>query len=106
MPTDKCAKVPKKLTVKPTADHIIIKRDEVQDVSPGGIVLPEQGQEKATYGYVVAVGPGSHSVAGELLPMALEAGNRVCFGHYAGSEVSIGNETYVIMRESDVYFSV
>ena len=96
---------PKQLNVNPVGDQIIVERDEVRDISPGGIHLPSNNQAKSTYGNVVAVGPGSWSIDGErMIPLSVRVGARVCFGEYAGSSVTIDGAEYVVMRESDIYF--
>ena len=88
-------------TVKPLHDRVLIKRDDAAHVSKGGIVIPNQ-QEKPVEGTVVAVGPGKRSDSGELQAMTIKTGDKVLFGKYAGTEIKLDSEEYVIMREDDI----
>jgi chaperonin GroES len=86
---------------RPLADRIVVKRDEVQTHSPGGIVLVQNKRQQPNRGEVVAVGPGAYSAKGTLIPMSLKAGDRVIFGNYAGTTITINGDSYAIMREGD-----
>jgi chaperonin GroES len=90
------------MKLKPLNDRILVKRREEEDKSAGGILIPDSAKEKPQQGDVVAVGPGARLDNGDLRPMAVSAGDRVLFGKYAGSEVKLDGEEYVIMREEDV----
>ncbi|MCH8819256.1 MAG: co-chaperone GroES [Acidobacteria bacterium] len=90
------------MSIKPLHDRILVKRlDEVEDVR-GGIVIPETAKEKPQEGKVVAVGDGKFSDSGQIIKMAVKAGDRILFGKYSGTEVKIEDEEYLIMREDEV----
>ncbi|MFW6162001.1 MAG: co-chaperone GroES [Planctomycetota bacterium] len=93
------AKAPK---IKPLGDRIVVKRLEAEETTAGGIVLPDAAQEKPKQGEVVAVGEGKMGDEGERLPMSVSAGDRIVFASYAGTEVTVDDEDYLIMREEDV----
>ncbi len=90
------------LKIKPLADRVVIEPDEAQEVSAGGIILPDTAQEKPQQGKVVAVGPGKVSDAGTLIESAVKKGDTVLYGKYSGTEVTIDGTEYSIMRESDI----
>lgn len=90
------------LKIKPLADRVVIEPGEVEDVSAGGIILPDTAQEKPQQGKVVAVGPGKVSDAGTLIESAVKKGDTVLYGKYSGTEVTIDGTEYSIMRESDI----
>ena len=90
------------MSIKPLHDRILVKRlDEVEDIR-GGIVIPETAKEKPQEGKVVAVGDGKVSDSGQIIKMAVKAGDRILFGKYSGTEVKIEDEEYLIMREDEV----
>ena len=90
------------LKIKPLADRVVIEPAEAQEVSAGGIILPDTAQEKPQQGKVVAVGPGKVSDAGTLIESAVKKGDTVLYGKYSGTEVTIDGTEYSIMRESDI----
>ena len=90
------------LKIKPLADRVVVEPDEAQEVSAGGIILPDTAQEKPQQGKVVAVGPGKVSDAGTLIESAGKKGDTVLYGKYSGTEVTIDGTEYSIMRESDI----
>ncbi len=87
---------------RPLHDGVVIRRLEQEDRSAGGIIIPETAQEKPMQGEVVAVGPGNRSEDGKLTPLDVEAGDRILFGKYSGTEVKVDGEDLLIMRESDI----
>ena len=87
---------------RPLHDRVVIRRLEQEDRSAGGIIIPETAQEKPMQGEVVAVGPGNRSEDGKLTPLDVEAGDRILFGKYSGTEVKVDGEDLLIMRESDI----
>ena len=93
------AKAPK---IKPLGDRIVVRRLEAEEKTAGGIVLPEAAKEKPKQGEVVAVGPGRLNDDGEPIAMHVKKGDRIVFASYAGTEVTLGDEEYLIMREEDV----
>jgi len=90
------------LKIKPLADRVVIEPAEAEEVSAGGIILPDTAQEKPQQGKVVAVGPGKVSDAGTLIESAVKKGDTVLYGKYSGTEVTIDGTEYSIMRESDI----
>jgi chaperonin GroES len=87
---------------RPLHDRVVIRRVEVEGKTLGGIIIPDNANEKPQQGEVIAVGPGAHDDAGRLVALAVRAGDRVLFGKWSGSEVTIDNELLLIMRESDI----
>lgn len=88
--------------IVPLYDRIVVKRIEGEDKSPGGILLPDAAQEKRQEGTVVSVGNGRLMDEGTVVPLELKGGERVLFGKYAGNEVKLEGETYLVMREDEV----
>ena len=91
-----------KLNMKPLGDKVIVKRVEAEEVTTGGIVLPDSAQEKPKRGIVRAVGNGRLLDTGERSTMTVKKNDEVLFTSYAGTEVKIDGEEYLIMEESDI----
>ena len=90
-------------TIRPLSDRVIIKRIEEQAQVRGGIIIPDSAKEKPQEGEVIAVGKGKRKEAtGEYVPLDVQEGDRVLFGKYAGNEVKLDDEEYLIMREDDI----
>ncbi|HHV94288.1 MAG TPA: co-chaperone GroES [Firmicutes bacterium] len=89
------------MKVRPLADRVIVKPIEAEERTKSGIVLPDTAKEKPQEGEVIAVGPGRYE-DGKLIPMNVKQGDRVLFAKYAGTEIKIDGEEYLIMRESDI----
>jgi chaperonin GroES len=90
------------MKIRPLHDRILVKRIEEQEVRRGGIIIPDTAKEKPQEGKVVAVGDGKILDDGKRVPLDVKAGDRVLFGKYAGSEVKIEDEEYLILREEDI----
>ena len=90
------------MAVKPLDDRVLVKQSEAEETTAGGIVLPDTAKEKPQRGTVVAVGPGKLLDSGKRGEMGAKKGDEVYYGKYAGTEVKIDDEKYVILRESDV----
>lgn len=90
------------MELKPLFDRIIVQRVEEEAVTAGGILLPEAAQEKRQEGKVIAVGHGRALDDGSVVPLQLKGGETVLFGKYAGSEVKLEGETFLVMREDEV----
>jgi len=88
--------------IKPLGDRVIVSPIEPKEVLKGGIIIPDSAKEKPMEGKVVAVGPGALSKTGERLPVDVKAGDRVLYGKYAGTEVKIDDEKYLIMHQEDI----
>jgi len=92
----------KKKKLIPLADRLLVERLEVEEKTAGGIVLPDTAKEKPIQGRVVAVGEGRRNDEGKVIPLQVKEGDTILFGKYAGTEVKIDGEEYLIMREDDV----
>lgn len=93
------------INVEPLGDRVLIRREEIDTKSPGGIIIPDTAQkEKSKRGVVIAVGPGRYGEEGDLIPMTVKAGSKVFFNSGWDNEVKIGDddEEYFLVRESDV----
>lgn len=90
------------LNLKPLGDRLIVKPLEQEEVTSGGIVLPETAKEKPQKGEVVAAGPGARDEDGERIPMDVSVGDKVLFAKYAGTEVKLDGDKHLILRESDI----
>ncbi len=87
---------------KPLADRILVKPLEAKEQTKGGIVLPDTAKEKPQEGEIVAVGEGKKSDDGKAIPLSLKVGDKVLYGKYSGTEVTIDGDEYLIIREEDV----
>jgi chaperonin GroES len=87
---------------RPLHDRVVVKRLEGEETTKGGIIIPDTAKEKPQEGKVIAVGPGGRDENGKLTPLDLKAGDRVLFGKWSGTEVKIGDEELLIMKESDL----
>lgn len=90
------------MKIRPLHDRVIVKRVEEDTMSPGGIVIPDSATEKPIEGEVIAVGNGKLLDNGELRPLDLKKGDKVLFGKYAGTEVKVGGEDLLVLREDDI----
>jgi chaperonin GroES len=90
------------MKLRPLQDRIIVKRLEEETMTAGGIFIPETAKEKPMKGEVIAVGNGKKTDEGKVLPVDVKKGDKVLFGKYAGTEIKIDGEEYLIMREDDI----
>ncbi len=90
------------MKIRPLHDRLVIRRMEEERTSPGGIVLPDSATEKPIEGEVIAAGNGKITDSGEVRPLDVKVGDKVLFGKYAGTEVKIGGEELLVMREEDI----
>lgn len=90
------------MKLRPLHDRVVIKRLEEERTSPGGIVIPDTAAEKPIRGEIVAVGNGKQLDNGEIRPLDVTVGDKVLFGKFAGTEVKIGDDDLLVMREDDV----
>ncbi len=88
--------------VRPLHDRILIKRVEEQESVKGGIIIPDTAKEKPQEGEVIAVGNGSKKKDGTVIPLDVKAGDRILFGKYSGTDITIEDVEYLILREEDV----
>ena len=87
---------------RPLHDRVLIKRIEQDEKTAGGIIIPETAKEKPMQGEVIAVGQGAKADDGTVTPLDVKAGDTVLYGKWAGQEIGIEGETYLVMRESDI----
>ena len=90
------------VAVKPLADRVVIRALEESEQMRGGLYIPDTAKEKPQQGEVIAVGPGKFDDKGNRVPMDVKVGDKVLYGKYSGTEVTIDNEQYLILREADV----
>jgi chaperonin GroES len=90
------------MKLKPLHDRILVKRLEEAEVKKGGIIIPDTAKEKPQKGKVIAVGEGKIDNDGKRHPLQVKEGDWVLFGKYAGTEIKIGDEEFLVMREDDV----
>jgi chaperonin GroES len=88
--------------IRPLADRVVIKALEETEQMRGGLYIPDTAKEKPQQGEVIAVGPGKVSDDGQRVAPEVKVGDRVLYGKYSGTEVTVGDEQYLILRESDV----
>jgi chaperonin GroES len=90
------------MKVKPLNDRVLVKRMEEVQVTKGGILIPDTAKEKPIEGKVIAVGPGKMSEQGQRMALQLKEGDRVLFGKYAGTEIKMEGDEFLMMREEDI----
>ncbi len=88
--------------IKPLGDRVLVKRLEAEEKTAGGIMLPDTAKEKPKQGKVIALGDGKRLDSGETAPFQVEEGDTVLFGSFAGTEVTVDGEQYVLMSEDDI----
>ena len=87
---------------RPLHDRVVVRRIEAEEKTSGGIIIPDTAKEKPQEGEVVAVGPGARAEDGTVTALDVQAGDRILFGKWSGTEVKIDGEDLIIMKESDV----
>ncbi len=90
------------MNIRPLHDRVVIRRKEEETTTPAGIVLPESAAEKPIQGEVIAVGNGKLLENGDVRPLDVKVGDTVLFGKYSGTEVKLGDEEVLVMREEDI----
>ncbi len=93
------------MTLKPLADRVVVKMVELEETTKSGIILPGTAKEKPQVAEVVAVGPGALK-DGELVPMTVKVGDKVITSKYSGTEVKLGNDEFVIVRQDDILATI
>ncbi len=91
------------MKMKPLADRVIVKPAAADEKTKGGIILPDTAKEKPVIGEVVAVGPGKVTDDGKKVALEVKVGDKVLYGKYSGTEVTVEGEEYLIMREADIF---
>ncbi|MGD9078260.1 MAG: co-chaperone GroES [Desulfobacterales bacterium] len=90
------------MKIRPLNDRVLVLREDEEQKSAGGIIIPDTAKEKPQRGKVVAVGTGKIDKNGKRIPLELKVGDRILFGKYAGSEIKLDNVEHVFMREDDI----
>ena len=90
------------MKIRPLHDRVIVQRIAEEEVTKGGIIIPDTAKEKPQEGKVIAVGTGKILDNGTKVPMDVKAGDKVLFGKYSGTEIKIDGEEYLMMREDDI----
>ena len=90
------------MKIRPLHDRVVVRRMEEERTSPGGIVLPDAATEKPSQGEVLAVGNGKILDNGEVRGLDVKVGDKVLFGKYSGTEIKVGGEDVLVMREEDI----
>ncbi len=90
------------MKIKPLYDRVVVKKTEVEQKTAGGIILPDTAKEESQIGEVVAVGEGRLLENGEVRPLKVKEGDKVLYSKYAGNEVELDGEKYLIIREEDI----
>ena len=90
------------MNVTPMEDRILLKPMEAEQKTAGGIIIPDNAKEKPQKGEVIAVGPGKTNDKGQKIEMTLKKGDKVLYGKYSGTEITVEGQEYLIVRESDV----
>ncbi len=90
------------MNVKPLSDRVLVKPIEQDKTARGGIIIPDTAKERPQEGEIISVGPGKIADSGELIAMSVKAGQKVLYGKYAGTEITIEGSEYLIMQESNI----
>lgn len=90
------------MALKPLQDRVLVRRVESEEKTKGGLIIPESAKEKPSEGEVVACGDGARKDSGELIEMSVKAGDRILFGKWSGTEVTLDGEELLMMKESDI----
>ena len=88
--------------LRPLGDRVVVRPTEKEEMTKSGIVLPDTAKEKPQEGEVIAVGPGKLGDDGKILPMEVKEGDKVLFAKYAGSEIKLDDQEYLILRDTDI----
>ncbi len=90
------------MSFRPLHDRVLVRRVEAEEKTAGGIIIPDSAKEKPAEGEIVAVGEGARDDDGDRIPLDVKVGDRVLFGKWSGTEVKVGGEDLLIMKESDI----
>ncbi|CUH99911.1 co-chaperone GroES [Leisingera aquaemixtae] len=90
------------MALKPLHDRVMVRRTESEEKTAGGLIIPDSAKEKPSEGVVVACGAGARKDSGELIEMAVKSGDRIMFGKWSGTEITVDGEELLMMKESDI----
>lgn len=91
------------MNLTPLHDRVLVRPSKPEEVTSGGIIIPDTAKEKPMQGEIIAAGPGKTSEDGKLVTLQVKVGDTVLYGKYSGTEVSVNGEDLLIMRESDIF---
>lgn len=94
------------MNIQPLADRIVVKSSPAEEKTASGIIIPDTAKEKPQEGEIIAVGKGRITDDGKEIPLELKVGDKILYGKYSGTEITISGEEYLIMKESDVYAKI
>ena len=90
------------MNFRPLHDRVLVKRIESEEKTTGGIIIPDTAKVKPMEGEIVAIGSGTRNESGSLIPLDVKAGDRILFGKWSGTEIKVGGQDYLVMKESDI----
>ena len=90
------------MEIRPLHDRVIVRRIEEKKTTASGLIIPDSSAEKPSRGEVIAVGKGKMSAQGDLIPLDVKVGDTVMFGQYSGAEITVGEETLLVMSEDEI----
>ena len=90
------------MNFKPLYDRVLVERLESEEKTSGGIIIPDTAKEKPMEGLVIAVGNGTRSEKGDIVPLQVKPGDKVLFGKWSGNEIKLDGKDYLVMKESDI----
>jgi chaperonin GroES len=90
------------MSFRPLHDRVVVRRVDSESKTAGGIIIPDTAKEKPSEGVIVSVGAGARDESGKIVPLDVKEGDRVLFGKWSGTEVKVGGEDLLIMKESDI----
>ncbi len=88
--------------ITPYGDRVVVRPVREEEVLASGLVIPDTAKDKPQQGEVVGVGPGRIDDSGKRIPLEVQIGDRILFGRYAGNEIKLGNDEYLVLKESDI----
>ena len=91
------------MQIKPLYDRVVVRPLEELEVKKGGIIIPDTAKEKPMEGEIIEIGSGRVTEEGKKMPLEVKKGDRILYGKYSGTEVTVNGEEYLIMRESDIF---
>jgi chaperonin GroES len=91
------------MNMKPLADRVIVKPAPAEEKTKGGLIVPDTAKEKPVIGEVIAIGPGKVTDDGKKIAPEVKVGDKILYGKYSGTEVTVEGEEYLIMREADIF---
>ena len=94
------------MNMKPLADRVIVKPTPAEDKTKGGLIVPDTAKEKPVIGEVISIGPGKITDDGKKIAPEIKVGDKILYGKYSGTEVTVEGEEYLIMREADIFARV